>query len=312
MSTHKGELSTMQTDVITPPPDRDLPSGELARRRQHLVSEARATLEGYHSQQVRSGRTGGRHLRLLALGAAFVVAVVLSIPALGVGPSIVSLFAGGHDPDAPVPTASDVLIASGEAGVPWKILATRSDQGLCLDLFHRAGDDRFGGGGCGFTNIRGDLPPDLRGNPATKCIATPEGPLVPCGSLPRRWIELWGGGGSIGLERSFSYGPLAEEVASVEFVLTDGQRVHANVVERPGGLPLNVYWATWPCRLRSVSDGPYAEEGLKVCVGGPEMEMVIARDAEGRVLERRVPVWNGNPTGDPNGPAPPSRRTQTP
>jgi hypothetical protein len=302
----------MRTDLVALPPERDLPPSELLRRRQHLLLEARATLEGSHPRRVGGGGTGRRSVRMVALAAAVLVAVVLSIPALGVGPRIVSLFAGGHDPDAPVPTATDVLIASGEAGVPWKILATRSDQGLCLDLFHRAGDDRFGGGGCGFTNIRGDLPRDLRGNPATKCIATPEGPLVPCGSLPRRWIELWGGGGSIGLERSFSYGPLAEEVASVEFILTDGQRVSANVVERPGGLPLNVYWTTWPCRLRSVSDGPYAEEGLKVCVGGPEMEMVIARDAEGRVLERRVPVWNGNPTGDPNGPAPPSQSTQAP
>jgi hypothetical protein len=302
----------MQADLITLPPERDLPPGELLRRRQHLVSEARATLEGRRSPRVRAGRIGRRRVMVLALAAAVLLAVVLSIPALGVGPSIVSLFAGGRDPDAPVPHAGDVLIASGEAGVPWKILATRSDRGLCLDLFHHAGDDRFGGGPCGYTNIRGDLPPDLRGNPDTKCIARPEGPLVPCGSLPRRWIEVWGGGGTIGLERSFTYGPLAEEVASVEFILTDGQRVRATVVERPGGLPLDVYWASWPCRLRSVSDGPYAEEGLKVCVGGPEMEMVIARDAEGRVLGRRVPVWNGNPTGDPNGPAPPSERTQTP
>jgi hypothetical protein len=298
----------MRADLITLPPDRDLPPGELLRRRQHLVLEARATLEGPRSPQVGGGRSGRRRI-VLALAAAVVLAVVLSIPAVGVGPSIVSLFAGGRDPDAPVPTASDVLIASGEAGVPWKILATRSDRGLCLSLFHRAGDDRFGGG-CGYTNIRGDLPPDLRGNPATRCIATPEGPVIPCGSLPRRWIELWGGGGSIGLERSFMYGPLAEEVASVDLVLTNGQRIHANVVERPGGLPLNVYWATWPCRLQSVSGEPYAGDGLKRCVGGPGIETAIAHDAEGRVLERRVPAWNMNPTGDPNGPALPSQRAR--
>jgi hypothetical protein len=309
---HEKEPRMMRADLGALPPERDLPPGELLRRKQHLISEARVTLEGYHSQRVRRGRTVGRRGRVLALAAAVVLAVVLTIPAVGVGPAIVSLFAGGHDVGAPAPTASDVLIASGEAGVPWKILATRSDQGLCLDLFHHAGDDRFGGGHCGYTNIRGDLPPDLRGNPRTKCIATPEGPLVPCGSLPRRWIEPWGGGGTIGLERRFTYGPLAEDVASVEFILTDGQSVRANVVERPGGLPLNFYWATWPCRLRSVSDGPYAGEGLKECVGGPEMEMVIARDAEGRVLERRMPVWNGNPTGDPNGAAPPSQRAETP
>jgi len=152
----------MRADHVTLPPERDLPPGELLRRRQHLISEAGATLEGHHSQRVRSGRTGGRRLRVLALAAAVVVAVVLAIPAVGVGPAIVSLFAGGHDLDAPVPTASDVLIASGEAGVPWKILATTSDRGLCLDVFHRVGEDRFGGG-CGYTNIRGDLPPTFGG-----------------------------------------------------------------------------------------------------------------------------------------------------
>jgi hypothetical protein len=35
-------------------------------------------------------------------------------------------------------------------------------------------------------------------------------------------------------------------------------------------------------------------------------KMALARDAAGRVLERRVPAWNGNPTGDPEGAPPPS------
>ncbi len=34
--------------------------------------------------------------------------------------------------------------------------------------------------------------------------------------------------------------------------------------------------------------------------------MGIARDSAGGVLERRVPIWNGNPTGDPEGPRPPT------
>jgi hypothetical protein len=299
-----------RADLVTLPPERDFPPGEPSRRRQHLVSEARATLEGSRSQRVRSSRTGRRRVRMFALAAAVVVAVVLSIPAVGVGPRIVSPFAGGHDLDAPVPTASDVLIASGEAGVPWKILATRSDQGLCLDLFHRVGDDRFGGSCYGYTDIRGDLPPDLRGDPATRCIAAPQGPLVPCGSLPRHWIgPAPGNGSTVGLERYIHFGPLAVEVASVELILTDGQTIRAHVVEQPGGLPLNFYWATRPCPLNSVTEEPYADEGVQMCTGGgPEVRMVIARDADGRVVERRVPAWNGNPTGDPNGPAPPSQR----
>jgi hypothetical protein len=304
------ELNMTRADLVTLPPERDLPPGEPSRRRQHLVSEARATVAGSPPQRPRSSSSGRPRGRLLALAAAVLVAALLSISAFGVGERIVSLFAGGHDPDAPVPTASDVLIASGEAGVPWKILATGSDQGLCLDLFHRVGDDRFGGSCYGYTDVRGDLPPDLRGNPATRCIAAPEGPLVPCGSLPRHWIGPIGSGSiTVGLERYIEFGPLAAEVASVELILTDGRRMRANVVERPGGLPLNFYWATWKCPLELVTEGPYADEGVHMCTGGgPEVRMAIARDAEGRVLERRAPAWNGNPTGDPNGPAPPSQR----
>jgi hypothetical protein len=263
--------------------------------------------------RARGRRRGGPHRsRVVALVAAVGVAAVLSIPAFGVGEEIVSLFAGGRDPGAPVPTASDVLIASGEAGVPWKIVATRSDQGLCLGLFHRAGDDLLGSAGCGYTGIRGDLPPDVRGDPATRCIGPPTalapgGTLVPCGSLPQRWIGLGGAGISVGLEHRFAFGPLAEEVTRVDLILTDGRTVRAHVVEQPEGLPLNFYWAAWPCPLQPVLDGPYAGEGLQECTeAGPVVKVAIARDAAGRVLERRVPAWNGNPTGDPDGPPPPA------
>lgn len=246
-------------------------------------------------------RVSRRRTRLVALAAALLLAAVLSIPAFGVGEHIASLFAGWHDPEAPVPTASDVLIASGEAGVRWKIVATRSDQGLCLGLFHRADDDLLGSAGCGYRDIRGDLPPDVRGDPASKCVASPTGPLVPCGSLPQHWIGPFGvGGSSVGLDHTFAFGPLAEEVANVELVLTDGRSVQAHVVERPGGLPLDFYWAAWPCPLQPSADG------LARCAeDGPEVETAIVRDAAGRVLERRVAVWNGNPLGDPDGPRPP-------
>ena len=91
----------MRTDLVALPPERDLPPSELLRRRQHLLLEARATLEGSHPRRVGGGGTGRRSVRMVALAAAVLVAVALSIPALGVGPRIVSLFAGGHDPDAP-------------------------------------------------------------------------------------------------------------------------------------------------------------------------------------------------------------------
>jgi hypothetical protein len=274
------------------------------RRRRYLVLAPESP-----PRRTRRRRTGRGRVRLFALAAAVAVAAVLSIPAFGVGPKIVSLFAGMRDPDAAVPTGSDVLIASGEAGVAWKLLATRSDQGLCLDLFHRMGNDRFGGAGCGYIDIRGDLPPDIRGDPASKCIParpTTRG-LVPCGSLPQHWIgPLAGGGSTVGLDHTFAFGPLAEDVASVELILTDGQTVRAHVVEQPEGLPLNFYWAAWPCPLQPVLDyPPYAGEAL-CAEDGAEVEMAIARDAAGRVLERRVPAWNGNPTGDPDGPPPPT------
>lgn len=229
-------------------------------------------------------KTRRRRVRLLAVAAALALGAVLSLPAFGVGDDIVSLFAGMHDPGAPVPTASDVLIASGEDGVSWKIVATTSDQGLCLGLYYRVGDDRFGPGGCGYTDIRGDLPPGIRGDPSSKCIATPT-TLVPCGSLPLHWIGPVGDEApTVGPEGRFAYGPSATDVASVDLVLEDGQTVHASVVDQPDGLPLNFYWATW---------------------SGSALRTAVARDAGGRVLERRVPPWNGNPTGDPDGPSSP-------
>lgn len=148
-----------QMDV---PARQDLPTSWVSIQKEHLLAEL----------VVHDGGRG--RVRLFALAAAAVVlASLLSIPAFGVGPRIVSLFAGMRDPDAAVPTAPDVFIASGEAGVPWKILATTSDQGLCLDLFHRAGGDRFGGACGGYVDVRGDLPPDVRGDPATRCLVTP-------------------------------------------------------------------------------------------------------------------------------------------
>lgn len=242
---------------------------------------------------------GRRRLLQIALAAALVLAVVASVPALGVGREIASFFAGWHDPDAPVPTAPDIVIASGKAGVPWRLVVTTSDQGLCYAIVHPVDGGEGGGGGCGYTDIRGDLPPEVRGDPATKCIATPTTPLVPCGSLPLHWIGPLGAGGGTGsylLTRTFAFGPLAADVASVEFVLTNGEAVQAHVVELSERLnaPLNFYWAAWSCGSPGCADGD-----------GPDIEIAIARDSAGRVLERRVPSWNGNPTGDPDGPPPP-------
>jgi hypothetical protein len=229
------------------------------------------------SRGARRERTGRRRVGLIALAAALALAVVLSTAAFGVVRDIGSFFAGWHDPEAAVPTAPDVVIASGEAGAQWRIVATTSDRGLCLALVIPSEDS--GTGDCRPTDVRGD-------------------PWA--GDSARHWIGAFGvGGGNSVLNRNFALGPLAEEVASVELILTDGETVRAHVVKRPEGLdaPLNFYWTTWSCGSsnRQCVDG-----------AGPEVKMAIARDEAGRVLERRVPTWNGNPTGDPEGPPPPS------
>jgi hypothetical protein len=288
----------MRADLAALPAERDLPRSELLRRRKHLVLEARATL---------ATSSPSRRVRL-AIAAALALTALLSTAALGVGRDVASWLAGSKDVDAPVPTAADVVVASGKAGVPWRIVATPTDRGLCLFTVIEEGGDRRGTGSCGYVDIRGDLPPDVRGDPASSCLASPT-TVVPCGSLPRHWISAPGGGGvQGGLERKFTYGLLATDVATVDLVLTDGATIHAHVVERPGDLPVNVYWVATRCPLR-----PYGG-GLRECEedAGPEPAMAIARTADGRVLERRVPVWNGNPTGDPDGPAPPTMRGGTP
>lgn len=252
----------MHRDLLTLPRERDFPPGELRRRKEHLICEARgATLTDKR-----------RRFRLLAVAAAFVLAVVLSTAALGVVQEVASFFGGWRDePDypAPVPTAPDVVIASGVAGAPWTIVATTSDQGVCLGLFVEGGG---GAAGCGPSDVRGD----------------------PGAIDPRHWIGAFGVGAGDGLlNRTFAFGRLAKDVASVELHLTDGQRIRAHVVSRPEGLdaPLNFYWAAWPC-------------GFSRCLDaiGPLVKMAVARDSAGRVLERRMPSWNGNPTGDPKGP----------
>jgi hypothetical protein len=242
----------MRAEGLTLPPERDLPAGELPRRKRHLISEAR-----------RDGRSGWA-LRPAALAAALALAAVLSIPALGVVGSVTSWVSGWRDPESPVPVASDFVVASGAAGAPWRIVATQTDQGLCLFLLT---SETSGFGGCG-----------------------------PRGIPPHSIGALGYGAGSSQLDQSFAFGPLAAEVASVELVLTEGPPVQAHVVDgskRFGGVG-KFYWASWPCGSLRCADA-----------AGPMIELAIARDAAGRVLERRVPSWNGNPTGDPDGQAPP-------
>jgi hypothetical protein len=268
----------MSDDLLTLPPLRDLPSNELLRRKRHLISEARSQFTAEPSlQRRRRHETGRRRVLQVAIAAVVVLGVMFSVPALGVVQHVKSWLSGLHGRDEPVPLAPDVLLASGLAGASWRLIATASDQGLCLFIVVGDPEDKTGLGGC--------APSDVRGDPWA-------------GNAASHWIGAFGvGGGAAVLNRTFAFGVLAQEAARVDLLLTDGSTVHAQIVTRPEGLdaPLNFYWAAWPCGASHCLDAV-----------GPVVKLAIAWDADGRILERRVPSWNGNPSGDPNAPSPPT------
>ena len=294
----------MLDDLLSPPPGHDWPTHELERRKRHVIAEARAALAIEPSRARRAHGTERRRLRLVVAGGGILV-VLLAGAALGVVPGLSSWFAGWHGPDAPNPSGPDVVIAQGTAGSRWSILAAPSSQGLCLGIAEGPLKSKTGGGGCGYSDIRGRLPRDVRGDPSQKCIGPPASELpVPCSSLPLHWVDAAGGGGlDRSLNRIIVDGPAAARVATVDLILWNGKTVHAHLVEHPMGLavPLNFYWAVLGPRegVEYDSSGHVAES----C--GSAVTMVIARDSAGRTLERRIPAWNANPQGDPNGPRPP-------
>jgi hypothetical protein len=259
-------------------------------RDDELLPEARSQqasrlLETILEQPLRANRSERRRPWALVAAAVVGLAVILATAALGGPGQIRSWLSGGRDPDAPVPAAADVVVASGVAGVPWRIIATPTDEGLCLFLVT---GEKSGAGSCGYSDIRGDLPAELRGDPSTRCLATPT-TVVPCGSLPRHWIDADSGGERPDphLNGTIVFDPVAEGVARIDLVLADGRVERARLVQPPD-LPFGFYWAELSHRLL--------------------VTMVIARDSSGRILERRVPPWNGNPTGDPEGPKAPRAR----
>jgi hypothetical protein len=224
--------------------------------------------------QVRRTRRRGSsraRVRLLAVAATVPVAVVLTATAFGVVRDVASFFAGWQDPDAPSPTASDFVIASGKAGAPWQIVATTSEQGLCLGLATTVSREDAVLGGCAPTDVRGD---PWAGN-ATHSIGA-----------------YGSGGGFAGLDRTFTFGPIAADVASVELVLSDGKTIRAQIVKQPRGLavPFSFYWAAWRCGKAACAE-----------TAAPVVKLAVARDASGRVLERRVPSRNGTSNKHPSG-----------
>lgn len=217
------------------------------------------------------GWTPKRRIRRLGI-AALATAALLSAPAFAIVRHVASWMSTLVGPGAPVPTAPDVVIASGVSGVAWKIVATETDQGLCLFLLYEWGGDRQGTGGCGWGT-------DVHGYPG----ATPRG--YGAGGDRLHWVEgSNAGGSSAGLDRRIAMGVAAEEVASVDLVLADGRTLPAHLVERPEGIgvPLNLWWAVLPPEVAGVDLTGNVEHDLI------PVHALIARDHTGAVLERRI------------------------
>lgn len=185
--------------------------------------------------------------------AALIAIGLLAVPAFGAMRQVASWLTSSKDRDAPVPVASDVVLASGASGAAWEIVATPSNQGLCV--FVRL-DDRHGTGGCGPSDVRGD----------------------PAAGGAQHWVQ--GGNGSGGFSRlssSIVHGWAAADVASVELIFMDGASVTAQMITTPRDLngPAQFFWATLPC-------------GSSQCVDiGVLVRSLVARDASNNVLETR-------------------------
>ena len=284
---------------------------------QKAVDAARRTLRAELAAEERRPRPHNRRRRLIVVFAALALAGV-SVPAFGVatgwfGGAEIEGIRGSAPPQL---TSPPIVVASGELKESWVIAIARSDQGLCLNV--DVGDEQFESenyrlGDCGYTDIRGHLPPDVRGDPSAPCIG--QTALVRCGSRPDNWVAIRGSFFVPTAEQTIVVGAAAAEVASVDLILASGETMQAEVVERPLGsdTPLNVYWAELG-REQGLEVAPKsrsAEGEPMACNAGELVEEVVARDSQGKVLGRRVPAWSANPTGDPNGPhSPPGLATE--
>lgn len=318
-----------QIDLLLRSFGDDTPAGDdaenealrAARRVLHAAATAeqkspRASSDGrLHLLAERSRRilrrARSRRVRVVVLFATLAI-VGVAVPAFGVADG---WFAGGG-PTAGIRGSADpkltgppVVVATGGPGQPWTLVIARSNQNLCLSVDQ--GDEDFSTdmhrhGDCSYSDIRGELPPDVRGDPSAPCIGLDA--IVPCGSLPRYWVQTGASGTYVPeIERFILADAAAADVASVELVLANGGTVQAEVVERPLGpdVPLNVYWAELGLE-HGLTLTPWRNaDGHRMWCDDQLVEMAVARDSQGRVLGRRVPPWNANPTGDPGGQRPP-------
>jgi hypothetical protein len=231
-----------------------------ARAREALrqAMYAEGAVSTARSRTMRSG-----HLVPRLLLAAALALVLLSVPAFGLVSRFASWINSWKDPDSPAAIAADVVIAAGVSGVPWRVVATQTDQGLCLFTVYQYEGDRMGTGGCGWGA-------DIYGYPS----AAPRG--YGAGGDELHWVEGSNGSGhSVGLNGRIVKGVTAERVASVDLELADGSTMHANLLSRPEGVeaPVNFWWMVLPAGATDV---------------GVPIHALIARDSAGTVLERRI------------------------
>jgi hypothetical protein len=294
----------------------DTPVDDRAERK--AADAARQTLRAELAAEERLRRRPHyRRRRVIVLFAALAL-VGISVPAFGVatgwfGGAEIEGIRGSAPPQL---TSPPTVVASGEPEESWAIAIARSNQGLCLNV--DVDDEQFDNenyrlGDCGYSDIRGSLPADVRGDPSAPCIGLTA--LVPCGSRPDYWVSIRGSFFVPTAERTIVVGTAAAEVASVDLILANGDTMQAEVVERPLGsdIPLNVYWAQLGREqgLEVAGKSRSAEGDPMACNAGELVEEVVARDSQGKVLGRRVPAWNANPTGDPSGPhSPPGLATE--
>ena len=224
----------------------DTPAADRAE--QNAVDAARRRLRAALAAEDRRFPVGRRRRTALALFAALALTGI-AVPAFGVakgwfGAGVVMEGIRGSAP--PQLTSQPVVVSSSEPEESWAIVIARSNQGLCLNV--DVGDEQFDAenyrpGDCGYSDVRGLLPPDVRGDPSAPCIGTTA--LVPCGSRREYWVAIRGSVFVPDAERAIVVGAAAAGVTSVELILANGKTMQAEVVERPLGAdnPLKLNWA---------------------------------------------------------------------
>jgi hypothetical protein len=241
----------MSREFLAPPTPRRLPAHRLELRRQHLLDEigTRATSVNVRAWQ-RAWRRGPLRTRL-------VIAIVLFLLLAGAGTAVgfgINLLAQEDRfeqqreriPGEPKRIGPLVEITSGPG---WSLVAWRSNSGICLDFAVA----QSSGGGCGF---------GVRGEPRDTAHAGT--------APPEHWISgaiTSGPGGATVID-----GVVAEQVARVEVVLTNGRVLRPPVIEAPIELETDVDF--FLVQVPAVENG-----GVRV---------FIAFGDAGKVLERRA------------------------